>query len=153
MNAELEKHGEFSEPSFDKYKPHATVAYVNPEKADRYVGMNVTKGKKFTVDSVAISKKDGSQEVVKLEGKKAAPAKTSAKLEAKGSEALGPAPGEVGRMKVSDLHVAPHKFQYKLGTDGTGHRHTPQRNESLQPAVSGNDLRVARPCRREMVCR
>jgi broad specificity phosphatase PhoE len=77
LNAELEKHGDFAEPSFKAYKPHATVAYVDPAKADRYVGMNVTEGKKFTVSEIAISKKDGSQEVVKLEGKKAeaAPAK------------------------------------------------------------------------------
>lgn len=69
LNAELEQHGEFTEPSFKDYKPHATVAYVKPEKADRYVGMSVTHGKKFTVSEIAISKQDGSQEVVKLEGK------------------------------------------------------------------------------------
>lgn len=71
LNADLEKHGDFAEPSFKEYKPHATVAYVDPAKADRYVGMDVTKGKKFTVSEIAISKKDGSQEMVKLEGKPA----------------------------------------------------------------------------------
>ncbi len=30
------------------------------------------------------------------------------------------APGKVGEMKVSDLKVAPHKFQYKLSTDAEG---------------------------------
>lgn len=70
LNAELEKHGEFNEPSFKEYKPHATIAYVDPEKADRYVGMDVTAGKRFTVDEVAITDKQGEQEVVKLEGKK-----------------------------------------------------------------------------------
>lgn len=70
LNAELEKHGDFTEPSFKEYKPHATVAYVDPGKADRYVGMAVTEGKKFTINQIAISKKDGSQEVVKLEGVK-----------------------------------------------------------------------------------
>jgi N12 class adenine-specific DNA methylase/broad specificity phosphatase PhoE len=70
LNAELEKHGDFAEPSFKEYKPHATVAYVDPAKADRYVGMTVTEGKKFTVSEIAISHKDGSMETVKLEGKK-----------------------------------------------------------------------------------
>ena len=133
MNAELEKHGDFSEPSFDKYKPHATVAYVKPDKADRYVGMEITKGKKFTVNEIAISKKDGSQEVVKLEGKKAA----GVKLEAAKNEALGPAPGEVGRMKVSDLHVAPHKFQYKLGTDTSGTGTLLKETKVYNPQLAG----------------
>ena len=47
INAELEKHGDFIEPSFDEYKPHATVAYVKPEKASRYVGMNLPRGRSF----------------------------------------------------------------------------------------------------------
>lgn len=68
LNEELGKHGDFVEPSFDEYKPHATIAYVKPEAADRYVGMNLTDGKKFRVDSVTISKRDGTQEVVPLRG-------------------------------------------------------------------------------------
>jgi len=70
INAEIQKHGDFAESSFPEYKPHATVAYVDPAKAARYVGMEVTNGKKFTIDSVTISKKDGTQEVVKLQGRK-----------------------------------------------------------------------------------
>ena len=156
LNAELEKHGDFSEPSFKEYKPHATVAYVDPAKADRYVGMDVTAGKKFTVSEIAISKKDGSQEVVKLEGKKEerraawrspriasdiekwqAPPELGvthapdygqnvrAETEKKMGGALTRssaevAPGKVGEMKVSDLRVAPAKFQYKLSTDAEG---------------------------------
>jgi 2'-5' RNA ligase len=69
LNAELEKHGEFTEPSFKEYKPHATIAYVDPAKADRYVGMSVTEGKTFTVDKVYITDRDGNAEAVKLEGK------------------------------------------------------------------------------------
>lgn len=69
MNAELEKHGEFTEPSFKDYKPHATVAYVKPEKADRYVGMSITHGKKFTVTHVAVTDRNGNEDHVKLEGK------------------------------------------------------------------------------------
>src|SRR4029077_7301119 len=32
----------------------ATIAYVRPEAADRYVGMSATEGKKFLVNSIAI---------------------------------------------------------------------------------------------------
>lgn len=71
LNSEIEKHGDFTEPSFPEYKPHATVAYVDPSKADRYTGMSVTAGKKFTVDRVAITDRNGNAETVKLEGKKA----------------------------------------------------------------------------------
>ena len=68
INEELAKHGQFMKPTFD-YKPHATVAYVKPEAADRYVGMDVTEGKTFRVDSVTISYRDGSTEEIKLEGR------------------------------------------------------------------------------------
>lgn len=68
INAELEKHGEFTEPSFAEYKPHATVAYVKPEAADRYVGMDVTSGKKFRIDKIVISDRYGNQETIKLQG-------------------------------------------------------------------------------------
>ena len=70
INAELEKHGDFTEPSFDEYKPHATVAYVKPEKADRYVGMTMTVGHKFPVNEIAITDREGNQQIVKLEGRK-----------------------------------------------------------------------------------
>lgn len=69
INAELEKHGDFTEPSFKKYVPHATLAYVDPAKADRYVGMSVTQGKKFPIHEIAITDKHGAQQVVKLGGK------------------------------------------------------------------------------------
>ena len=70
LNSELEKHGDFTEPSFKEYKPHATIAYVDPEKAGRYTGMTVTEGKKFTVDKVYITDREGNAEAVKLEGRK-----------------------------------------------------------------------------------
>lgn len=68
INGEIQKHGDFAPSSFPDYAPHATIAYVKPEKAQRYVGMTVTNGKKFHVDQIAIAKKDGSQEIVKLKG-------------------------------------------------------------------------------------
>jgi len=71
LNAQLEKHGDFTEPSFKEYKPHATIAYVDPKKADRYVGMKLTEGKSFTIDEIGITDRNGNAEMVKLEGKKA----------------------------------------------------------------------------------
>ena len=177
INSEIEKHGDFAEPSFPEYKPHATVAYVKPEVADRYVGMGVTHGKKFTVNEIAITDRNGKQEVVKLGGKgqlqsthvpsgqagppvetgqagvvahpasqaetvpqvQGPPAKAfdfqpeaiapsgetkPAKAETKSREreilGMPPKPGEIGRMRVGDLKLAPEKFQYKLATDAKG---------------------------------
>jgi 2'-5' RNA ligase len=70
INAEIEKHGTFAPSSFPDYKPHATIAYVKPEKAARYTGMDVTEGKSFTVDHISITDRDGNQREVKLEGAK-----------------------------------------------------------------------------------
>lgn len=81
INAELEKHGEFTEPSFKEFRPHATLAYVRPERADRYVGMAGTAGKKFTVNSIAITDRNGKQEEVKLQGRNG-----SEKIDAPGSQ-------------------------------------------------------------------
>lgn len=68
INAELEKHGDFTEPSFPEYKPHATIAYVKPEAVSRYTGMAVTEGKTFPVNEIAITNREGVQEVVSLKG-------------------------------------------------------------------------------------
>lgn len=83
LNKELEGHGVFIPPTFSEYRPHATVAYVKPEAADKYVGMDDTEGKKFTIDRVTISHRDGTQEVVKF-GSKLEPEriKPAAELEA-----------------------------------------------------------------------
>lgn len=72
MNAEIEKHGEFKESDFPEYKPHATIAYVKPEAVEKYVGMTETEGKKFRIDSVAVSDRNGNLKEIKLEGKSAA---------------------------------------------------------------------------------
>jgi 2'-5' RNA ligase len=69
IHDELAKHGDFTEPTFKDYKPHATVAYVKAEKADRYVGMSPTAGKMFPVNSIAVTDRQGKQEEVKLGGK------------------------------------------------------------------------------------
>lgn len=66
MNSEIEKHGDFAPSSFDQYKPHSTIAYVKPEHAAKYVGNNVTEGKKFRISSVHISDRDGNEEEVPL---------------------------------------------------------------------------------------
>lgn len=68
MEKELDKHGNFTERSFPEYKPHVTLAYVKPGEAKRYTGMTEADGKKFKVESVSISKKDGTVEEVKLKG-------------------------------------------------------------------------------------
>lgn len=68
INKEIEKHGEFAESNFKEFLPHSTIAYVSPDKANRYKGMTVTQGKKFTVNSIAITDRDGQQEEIKLQG-------------------------------------------------------------------------------------
>ena len=69
INAEIEKHGDFAKSNFPEYRPHATIAFVKPDKADRYANMLVTKGQKFPVNEIAITDKNGKQTVVRLEGK------------------------------------------------------------------------------------
>jgi hypothetical protein len=54
---------------------------VDPAKAGRYTGMSVTEGKKFPVNEIAITDKNGGQTVVKLEGKKGGSAKQLANWE------------------------------------------------------------------------
>src|SRR4029077_8584089 len=68
INAEIAKHGDFAESNFKEYAPHATIAYVRPEAADRYVGMSATQGKKFLVKSIAITDRNGNAEEVPLSG-------------------------------------------------------------------------------------
>jgi hypothetical protein len=71
LEKELDKHGAFVERSFPEYKPHATLAYVKPEAAQKYVGMPGTEGKKFTVNSISITDKNGDSVSVPLKGKHA----------------------------------------------------------------------------------
>lgn len=129
INKEIAAHGDFKEPDFE-YSPHVTIAYVKPEAADKYVGMTETEGKPFRVDSIAISNRDGSQEVVPLRGnnseRKGGRGESPEPLA--GAEQTGAAPageaasqaGTVGAAKVADLRVDPKRFQYKLNTDSAG---------------------------------
>jgi 2'-5' RNA ligase len=71
MNAEIEKHGDFKESDFKEYKPHATIAYVKPEEAEKYKGLTDAEGKTFRITSVDISDRDGNKETVELKGKPA----------------------------------------------------------------------------------
>ncbi len=71
MEKQIDQHGNFVERSFPDYKPHATLAYVKPEVAKKYVGMDGMEGKKFNINSVSISNKDGSIEKVEFKGKPA----------------------------------------------------------------------------------
>lgn len=70
MNAEIEKHGKFTEPSFKEYKPHVTIAYVKPEVAEKYKGNTATEGQTFEVTHAFISDRNGKQIPVELEGGK-----------------------------------------------------------------------------------
>jgi hypothetical protein len=47
------------------------------------------------------------------------------------------APGKVGEMKVSDLRVAPNKFQYKLGTDAAGTSTLLKEARAFNPDLAG----------------
>ncbi len=67
MNDELAQQGSFIEPTFD-YNPHATVAYVKPEAAFKYVGLPLAHGKRLSATGATISKRDGTSLFVKFEG-------------------------------------------------------------------------------------
>ena len=77
LNKELENHGDFTEPNFKEYKPHATIAYVKPEAVSKYMGDKATDGKTFTVDSVTISDRDGKQHEVSFKGSETAQSRMS----------------------------------------------------------------------------
>jgi 2'-5' RNA ligase len=68
INAEIGKHGQFKPENFE-YTPHATIAYVKPDRAERYVGLTLTQGKTFRVESITISARNGDQTQVRMQGK------------------------------------------------------------------------------------
>src|SRR5581483_7513329 len=52
-------------------------------------------------------------------------------------EVTGLKPGEVGSMKLSDLKLAPNKFQYKLGTDAEGVSTLLKDQDKFNPDLAG----------------
>lgn len=127
MNAEIEKEGDFKESDFPDYKPHATVAYIKPEAADKYKGMTDAAGKTFRVESIDISDRDGNKETVHLKG---------------GSDALSPAKDpETGR---DILHQSTDRAQLvKQAKD-----HAKQFEDGLKGAtrgISGAKFDAVRP--------
>lgn len=68
MEKEIDQHGDFAERSFLDYKPHATLGYVKPEAASKYVGMPETEGKRFKVSSIGITDRQGNVTEVPLGG-------------------------------------------------------------------------------------
>lgn len=119
LNKEIEKHGEFEASSFPDYKPHATVAYVKPDAAAKYVGDKTTEGKTFHVDSISVTDKNGNAVNVPLKGKaNAEPERAPTSLFPTENEA--PQQDEVKRVPVRDIALDPQRFQYKLDTDKTG---------------------------------
>lgn len=107
MNREIAKHGDFKESDFPDYRPHATVAYVKPEAAEKYTGMDVTHGKRFLVTHVAISNKNGEHEEVPLGGKMKAEAS-----DGKGKLDQGSVSGS-----ARERSAGQSRFNHSLGAD------------------------------------
>ena len=176
INQEIEREGKFAPSDFPEYKPHATIAYIDPAKAEQYAGRADLKGKEFPIDHISIADRNGGQRDVPLEGSQNAIRERGAGgvlpreqgqtgepgserggvgrglegqeaprvqqgLESEGGtrvpggasgERSAPRPpekvaardqiqpGDAGRMKLSDLKLAPKRFQYKLNTNDTG---------------------------------
>jgi hypothetical protein len=66
INTALAERGEWDAPTFD-YKPHMTVAYVEPESAKKYADMPWTAGATLKVEEITVRDSQSST-VVKLEG-------------------------------------------------------------------------------------
>jgi len=68
INGEIAEHGDWKPSDFPDYKPHATLAYVKPEAAKKYVGDDQVEGKTFPVDHIAISDRNGKVTEIPLKG-------------------------------------------------------------------------------------
>ena len=73
MNDEIQKHGDFEPSNFKDYKPHATIAYVDPARAAEYKGRSDLDGAEFPVDTISISDRNGGQTDVQLKGGRGQP--------------------------------------------------------------------------------
>jgi 2'-5' RNA ligase len=63
IHDEIAQHASFIEPTFKEYKPHATLAYVQPEYSEIYKKLDAD-GVQFPVNSITITHQDGSEEEV-----------------------------------------------------------------------------------------
>ncbi|HUD75797.1 MAG TPA: 2'-5' RNA ligase family protein [Terracidiphilus sp.] len=68
MNDGIQKHGDFEPSSFDSYKPHATIAYIDPQRAEEYKGRGEMEGSEFPVDTISIIDRNGGQTDVRMKG-------------------------------------------------------------------------------------
>lgn len=62
--------------SFPDYKPHITIAYVKPDRADAVIemlGADAVSGRTFAIDRILVTDRGGNAEVVKLGGAKQEP--------------------------------------------------------------------------------
>ena len=58
LHTAIDKAMGVKEDSFPDYLPHVCLAYVKPEAASKYEGLDIFKGIAFEADSITISKKD-----------------------------------------------------------------------------------------------
>jgi len=56
-----------NENSYPTYQPHVTIAYLKKGEAEKYIGSDDFRGKKFTADEIVFSSKDGTKISIKLE--------------------------------------------------------------------------------------
>jgi 2'-5' RNA ligase len=61
LNKKLRDNLEYTN-TYDKYHPHATIAYVKKGKGWKYRGLDKWMGQEFTCDSAVFSSKNGSKE-------------------------------------------------------------------------------------------
>ena len=130
VNAQLAQEATFKEATFD-YHPHATLAYVAPERAQRYVDDDYLDGVEYPVRSIVITMPDGSSQEIMLTGGFAAPAKFS------GSAALRPASSRIkNKNKKPTKGVTPPPIDLSDSTQiDSGYRSSPGATQSSTVAV------------------
>jgi 2'-5' RNA ligase len=65
LNQKLRDNVEYTN-TYDKYQPHATIAYVKKGKGWKHRGSDKWAGQEFTCDSVIFSSKNGSKDPITL---------------------------------------------------------------------------------------
>jgi 2'-5' RNA ligase len=68
VNSSLADHGDFTDPDFE-YRPHVTIAYLQPGKESKYVDKDWTKGKTFTIREVTVITPGKDRKTITLNGK------------------------------------------------------------------------------------